>query len=413
MRYLILGILLLGVGNSDGKEGESAKLARTAMVSPWSPKVSEAVEVELSAGKLAGAVVLVAQSGAPKHLGAYGLRSLESGESMTVDTIFRIHSMTKAIVSAAALQQWEEGKFQLDDLISKYLPAFSEMKVWSEDGSTTAAGDEITVKDLFRHTSGLAYGFTAPEELVGVYSSPKLWGGDLGQFCDELAKIPLVHEPGQSWRYGVNTDVLGRLVEIWSGQPLDEYLQSEFFDPLKMTSTGFMIKEGDQVRFASVHSSGENGVTAGEDPLGQKYLLKPKMNSGGGGLVSTAMDYYQFLQMIADGGERFVHQFLKSETVELMTTNQLPDSVTQIFFDDEQRTKIGFGLGFSVVTGPSEGWDEAAPINEFGWGGAASCHYWVSPDDDNLIVITLEQTVPYNWNLERAMKPLVYELLGQ
>ncbi len=390
----------------------------SATVEVFDPEVDssvrQAVEEVMAEQKVAGSVTLVAQGGEIVSLLGHGVREINGGAKMTPDTIFRIHSMTKAIVSAAALQQWEKGEFQLDDPVAKYLPDYGEMGVWHESGKVTPPKRAITIKDLFTHTSGLPYGFTAPPELVEAYSSPKLWGGDLKQFCHELAHLPLVHEPGESWRYGVNTDVLGRLLEIWSGQPLDEYLQVAFFDPLQMSDTGFWIEnEADQNRFAPVHASRKNGVETGADPLGQKYLAEPKMISGGGGLVSTAKDYYQFLQMIADGGTRFDHQFLKAETVALMTANQLPKGVPQIFFGDEQRTKVGFGLGFSVVTGTSTGWDEAAPIDEFGWGGAASCHYWVSPKDDNLIVITLEQTVPYNWNLERAVKPVVYELLGK
>ena len=154
-------------------------------------------------------------------------------------------------------------------------------------------------------------------------------------------------------------------------------------------------------------------MVAGGDPLGQKYLDKPKLLSGGGGLTSTVSDYYEFLQMIADGGTRNGHVFLKPETVALMTGNQLPDKIPNIFFGEEQRTNVGFGLGFSVVMEKSADWDKAARVGEFGWGGAASCHYWVSPADDNLIVITLEQTVPYNWNLELALKPVIYKAIAK
>ena len=277
-------------------------------------------------------------------------------------------------------------------------------------GETKPASNPIRVIDLFRHTSGLPYGFTAPPSLVEPYSSPKLWGGDLEQFCDELAKLPLVHEPGEGWTYGVGTDVLGRLVEVWSGQSLDRYLAEHFFEPLGMLDTAFWIdSEEKKQRFAAPHQSAPGGVKPGRDPLGQSYLGAPKLVSGGGGLVSTASDYHAFLQMIADGGSAGGKTYLQPESVALMTTNQLPDGVPHIAFGDEQRFEIGFGLGFSVVTGESTGWDEDAPLKEFGWGGAASCHYWVSPEDENLLVITLEQTVPYNWNLERTLKPVIYE----
>ncbi len=406
MKALATSLFLLAVAASSPGREDTSSVAL--------PSVDAAANALVADGKVAGAVVLVAQDGEVIHRGAYGVRSLESGAAMTSDTIFRIHSMTKAMVSAAALQLLEQGKYSLEDPLSKHIPAFSEMKVLQEDGSVTPAEHEITIEDLFRHTSGLAYGFTAPEELVEDYSSRDLWGGTSDAFCEFLAEIPLVHEPGQSWCYGVNTDVIGRLVEVWSGQSLDAYLEENFFGPLKMKDTGFWIEGGPAAaRFASVHQSGKDGVKLGDDPLGQKYLEKPKMMSGGGGLVSTANDYYQFLQMIADGGTRFGHEFLKPETVKLMTTNQLPETISHISVGGENRTKVGFGLGFSVVTGFSKDWDEAAPVGEYGWGGAASCHYWVSPEDDNLIVITLEQTVPYNWNMEWTLKPVIYGALRQ
>ncbi|MEM1293805.1 MAG: serine hydrolase domain-containing protein [Verrucomicrobiota bacterium] len=374
-----------------------------------SPVVEEAVSQLLEAKKLAGAVTLVAQEGKVRHLQAHGLLSLDSDEPVKTNSIFRIHSMTKAIVSAAALQQLELGKYQLNDPVAKFIPAFEKLTLLN---SGEVAKRSMTVADLFRHTSGLAYGFTAPPELVPLYSSPKLWGGNLKQFCNHLATIPLVHEPGESWTYGVSTDVLGRLVEIWSGEELDQYLDEEFFQPLGMENTGFWIEDkSDFQRFAKTHMTTVEGINVSAEPWGKQNGEKPKLLSGGGGLVSTAEDYYQFLQMIVDGGMRNGHTFLKPETVTLMTSDQLPDKIANIFFGQEQRYQIGFGLGFSVVKGPSKDWDEAAALAEFGWGGAASCHYWVSPNDSNLIVITLEQTMPYNWNMEWTLKPLIYDVI--
>ena len=376
------------------------------------PALDVAVEDLLDDGSLAGGVTLVAQGGEVIHLQAHGLRNLETKEPMTTDTIFRIHSMTKAIVSAAALQQLEQGKFKLSDPVADFIPAFATPTVKSGKGDPKPASRTMTVEDLFRHTSGIAYGFTAPPRLAREYASLDTTGSDLESFCNQLAKIPLAHEPGESWTYGLSTDVLGRLVEIWSGMPLDEYLEKEFFTPLGMSDTGFWIdSESELARFAPTNQTTPDGIAPGNDPLGQKYLTKPRMISGGGGLVSTARDYYRFLQMIVNGGRFGDRIFLKPETVALMTSDRLPESIPNIFFGTEQRTDVGFGLGFSVVKGPSTDWDPDAALGEYGWGGAASCHYWISPKDDDLIVITLEQTVPYNWNMERALKPVIYEAL--
>lgn len=376
--------------------------------------VNEVVADLINDKKLAGAVTLVAHRGKVIHFQAHGMRSLKTGEAMTTDTIFRIHSMTKAIVSAAALQLHEQGKFALSNPVSKFIPTFADLLVFNPEGAPVRAKNAMRVEDLFRHTSGLAYDFTAPPELSKQLKSPAIWGGDLETFCDELAKIPLVHEPGEAWTYGVSTDVLGRLVEVWSGTSLDEYLAANLFEPLQMSDTGFWIKTDEgKKRFAGTHALMGGKLMGGGDLLGKRYFKKPTLMSGGGGLVSTANDYYKFLQMIADKGTAGVQQILTPESVAMMTSSRLPESIPQIYFGNEQRTRVGFGLGFSVVTGLSEGWDESAPVGEYGWGGAASCHYWVSPEDEDLIVITLEQTFPYNWNLERAIKPIVYEFVRQ
>ncbi|MEO0414484.1 MAG: serine hydrolase domain-containing protein [Verrucomicrobiota bacterium] len=375
--------------------------------------INESVKALIDSKKLAGAVTLVAYDGELIHLQAHGQQSLESKVPMNVDTLFRIHSMTKAIVSAAALRLREEGKLNLADPVSEYLPEYANSQIHHEQG-TAPAKNSIRVMDLFLHTSGLAYGFTAPPELKEAYGKEKLWAGDLTQFSKNAAKLPLMHEPNQGWTYGIGTDVLGRVIEVCSGKDLDVYLQEMVFDPMGMKDTQFWIRNSqDQKRFASVHKLGENGVESGADPLNQVYLKKPQMISGGGGLVSTANDYYQFLRAIAnDGKHPNGYQLLKPSSVELMTTNQLPDEIPNIYFGDEQRTHIGFGCGFSVVKRDTDfGAFKSSPAGEYGWGGAASCHYWVSPKDKNLIVITLEQTNPYNWNMEDTLKPVIYRAI--
>ena len=377
------------------------------------PPVNEAVGKLIVEKKLAGAVTLVAQGGKVIHLQAHGTQTVESDDPIKVDSIFRIHSMTKAIVSAAALKLHEEKKFALTDPVSKFIPAFAKTPVYAGDGKTVPVKNAMTVEDLFRHTSGLVYGWGAPGELKELYSDPKLKEGSLEDFCNGLAEIPLVFQPGEKWVYGYSTDVLGRVVEVCSGMPLDEYLQKEFFDPLGMKDTGFWIEsKQDKERFLATNQTTKEGVKEGKDTIGLKYHERPELISGGGGLVSTAQDYYKFLQMIADNGKAAGDKaILKPESVAMMTSNRLPKDIPNISFGEQNRTAIGFGLGFSVVTGHSKGWDEDAREGEFGWGGAASCHYWVSPKDDRLIVITLEQTFPYNWNMERAVKPIVYGAL--
>ncbi|MEM7697825.1 MAG: serine hydrolase domain-containing protein [Verrucomicrobiota bacterium] len=381
---------------------------RTVSDPALSPAINEAVLGILEQRKAAGSVVLVAQAGKIRHLVPSGQRSLASGERMTADTVFRIHSFTKAIVSAAALQLFEKGHYEFDDPISKWIPAFAEMQVMLSDGTVEAAANPITVADLLRHTSGLGYDFSVRPEIGQLYHDANLWSGSLADFCERLASVPLPHGPGEGWTYGVSTDVLGRLIEIWSGQNLDQYLSENFFVPLGMVDTGFTLSAAQQARFAGVHQTTLKGLAPGRDPLGRDYGERPTLLSGGGGLVSTARDYYAFLDMIVKDGERNGRRYLEENTVALMKTNQLPSTIEEISFREEKRFRVGFGFGFSVAEGPHPKWDKDAAEGEYGWGGAASCHYWISESDDDLIVITLEQTVPYNWNHERVLKPVIY-----
>jgi CubicO group peptidase (beta-lactamase class C family) len=225
-----------------------------------------------------------------------------------------------------------------------------------------------------------------------------------------LAEIPLLYQPGTQWVYGVNTDLLARVIEANSGQTFDAFLQSRLLTPLGMTDTGFHVPAAKAKRFSVVYSRASGKLLPVEQIKNSQFLNKPAHLSGGGGLVSTITDYARFLQMIANGGQFQGKQYLKKETVALMTTNQLPKEIPNISFGAQQRHGTGFGLGFSVRTAKDKRWAPHAPIGEYGWGGMASTHYWVSPKDD-LLVITMEQTLPYNWNLENTLKPIIYSAL--
>lgn len=356
-----------------------------------SPFAGVAPEVEklIDQNELAGGVVLVAQHGKVVHLSAHGLADLKSKTPMKTDTIFRIHSMTKSIVTAAALMLYEEGKFKLDDPVAKYIPAFGKR----DDAA------KITVQNLMTHTSGLSYNV-----------KKEWWNDDLESFTDKVAAAPLAHEPNTDWTYGVSIDVLGRLVEIWSGDTLDVFLTERIFKPLEMNDTGFFVPESKGDRFATLYKRGKDELTVIPESEDKNRFERPKLLSGGGGLVSTASDYFQFLNMIQNGGKAGKQRLLKAETVALMTSDQLPDAVPNIHFGDQQRIGVGFGLGFSVVKQESNEWDPDGRLGEYGWGGAASCHYWVLPSEE-LIVVTLEQTMPYDWSLEKALKPIIYEAI--
>jgi CubicO group peptidase (beta-lactamase class C family) len=379
----------------------SVALPQTAPPPPSVPAlIRNQVAPQIAAGRLIGAVTLVARDGEILDLQAHGLADRESARPMTTDTIFRIHSCTKAITSAAALMLFEEGKFQFDDPVSLWIPAFGELRIHEKDG-TRPAQEPLRIRHLLTHTSGISY------RKENVFSA-----GDNAAVAEAIARSPLEFEPGQGWTYGSSTDVLGRLVEIWSGQRINAFFAERIFQPLGMKDTAFFVPTEKRARLATLYQEqkGSSGLHASEESGLQPGAVPdqlPVFRMPGGGLYSTARDYYRFLQMIQNGGELDGTRLLRTSSVALMTTNQVPEGTGWIRFGKEVRDGFGFGFGFNVVAESSR-WDPDAKPGEFGWGGAASCHYWMHPDH-RLIVITLEQTMPYRWTLERALKGPLYD----
>ncbi len=372
-------------------------------------KVSAAMDELVKEKKLAGGIVMIARRGKIMHLQSHGMMDIEASQPMRDDAIVRIYSMTKAITTAAALKLCDEGKMHLDDPVSKHLPELKGCSVQGKDGPFVPE-QEMTVRDLMQHTSGLSYGAAGNEVADKLFRDANVLdpNSTLADMAGKLGKVPLTFEPGKDWRYGVSSDVLGRVVEVISGQPLDEYFQQHIFRPLDMKDTGFFVPDEKLERFAANYTSdGKGNLTLLDAPTKSAYRKSPRLLSGGGGLVSTARDYMRFLMMIANGGELNGVRILSKDTVALMTSNQLPESVGWIRFGTEVREGVGFSLGFSVRVKSSD-FDPQSRIGEYGWGGAASTHYWTSPKDD-LIVITLEQTMPYTFLTEFAVKGLIYD----
>jgi CubicO group peptidase (beta-lactamase class C family) len=358
--------------------------------------------------KIAGGIVLIAKNGKVVFHEPYGVLDLESKKPIERDTIFRIYSMSKAITCAAVLILHDEGKLDLQAPVSKYLPEFKDLKVRDGDKDRPAE-HEMTVEQLFLHTSGIPYGNPGGNETEKMYEAVNALNkdSDLALMIKKMGQISLPFEPGTDWQYGAGIDVLGRVVEVVSGQPLDVFLEERLFKPLGMTDTAFFVPDGKRERFATNYfSDGKGRMIILDDPTRSGYLRKPGLLSGGGGLVGTASDYMRFLLMIANEGKAGDKQILKPETVKRMQTNQVPESAGWVTFGPEERTGVGYGLGFSVTTEPHKN-NPHAKKNEYGWGGAASTHYWLSPDDD-LVVVTMEQRMPYSPETEVALKPVIY-----
>jgi CubicO group peptidase (beta-lactamase class C family)/Ca2+-binding EF-hand superfamily protein len=362
-------------------------------------QVKPAVQAFIDKEKIAGASVIVARKGKIALFETFGMMDKKAKKPMKQDTIFRFYSMTKPVTSVAAMMLYEEGKLKLDDPVSKYIPEFKSLKVYAESGKHAEQEREMSVRDLFRHTSGLTYGFFGNTPVDKMYRAGSVfdWDSSLQDMIDKLSEIPLLYQPSTKWHYSVSTDVLGYLVQKISGQSLDKFFKTRIFKPLKMKDTAFHVPAKKTERFAVCYGPNlTGGLKIVDNPNKSRYLKKPSLFSGGGGMVSTARDYMRFCQMLLNKGQLDGKRLLRPETVEMMTTNQLPDSI--------RRGKDGgFGLGFSVRLK-----DGKLPKGEYGWGGAASTHFWISPKDE-LIVIALSQYMPFSARLENAVKPIVYD----
>jgi len=395
-RLMLIVTLLCAVLSCIGYAGQlsAASPKDVGMSAEKLAGVKTAVQGLVDDKKVAGATVVVARKGKIAFFETFGMMDIAAKKPMAKDTILRFYSMTKPITSVAVMMLYEEGKIKLDDPVSEYIPRFKELKVYSESGNE-ALKRPMTIRDLLCHTSGLTYGFFGNTAIDQMYREKNVFDREssLEDMVDKLGEIPLLYQPGTRWHYSVSADVLGYLVEKVSGRPLDEFFEERIFKPLDMKDTAFYVPAEKVDRFAVCYSF---WLSVFDHPAASRYLKEPVMRSGGGGLVSTAPDYLRFCQMLLNKGQLDGKRLLRAETVEMMAENQLPEGVTR-------EDSGGFGLGFSVRTE-----DGRFPKGEYGWGGMASTHFWISPKHD-LIVIALSQRMPYSGQLEDAVKPIIYD----
>lgn len=375
----------------------------------------------LDSNKIAGTITLVSRRGKVAHLSTLGKMDLERDKPMREDTIFRIYSMSKPITSVALMMLYEQGIFQLNDPVHKFIPEFRDLQVYGSGNHpmflTEPSQRAMTIKDLLTHTSGLTYGFMERTNVDAAYRKLDVGGakagGSLKEMIDKLSNLPLEFSPGTKWNYSVATDVCGYLVEIMSGMKLDEYFKEKIFEPLGMVDTDFYVPEEKTDRFAANYFRFPNKkVVREDDPENSRYNKPNTFLSGGGGLVSTVADYLRFCEMLLGKGQRDGVRILGPRTLAMMTMNHLPggqdlEDLTLSTFTQTDNEGFGFGLGFSINLGP----DKAAQIGsagEFAWGGAASTAFWVDPVED-LIVIFLTQFMPNaTFNFRGQLKTLVY-----
>jgi len=378
-------------------------------------RTQSAIQKLVDEERIAGGIVAVARRGKVVQFETCGMMDIEDQKPMRRDTIFRIYSMSKPITSVAAMILYEEGKIKLDDPVSKYIPQFKKLDVVAdpdaEEVTAVPAEREMTVRDLMRHTSGLTYGIFGNTNVDKLYRKSiqlSAGGETLNRMTEKLAAIPLLYQPGSKWHYSVSTDVLGRVVEVASGQSLDKFLADRIFKPLGMEDTAFYVPADKIGRFSTNYGPDpQGGLRPIDEPETTRYAKIPSFFSGGGGLVSTASDYMRFCLMLLNKGRVGDGRLLKAETVEVMTKNQLPEQAFPI--GSGERAGVGFGLGFSVRVDRSSA-ASASRVGEYGWGGMASTHFWISPNDE-MAVVVLTQHIPYSNQAERAVKPIVYDAI--
>jgi CubicO group peptidase (beta-lactamase class C family) len=419
--YVLL-IVSIAVGWPDQGRAEQPRPAPSSLSSSLSheklERVGDYIRQEIAAGTIPGAVILIQQHGHPVYFESFGVRDVESRRSMTADTIFRIYSMSKPITSVAAMMLVEDGKLALHDPIAKYIPAFENVKVGvektDESGKPALALEPlnrpITIEDLLRHTSGLTYGFYGNNAVRRIYANSDMFDGDFDNatFAERLARLPLAEQPGTRWDYGHSTDVLGRVIEVVSGQSLYQFDKQRLLDPLGMSETAFGVTDTtQQPRLAQPMPQDPLGPVAGiKDPT-----VPRRWESGGAGMVGTIGDYARFAQMLLNGGELDGRRYLKPETIALMASDHIgPETKIardQIYFPGETS---GFGLGFAVRTSVPA--NTSWPLGEYRWDGAGGTFFFIDPRDD-MFTIFMVQLPMQGGRLQQALKTLIYDAIAR
>ena len=415
---LVLGIGLLSVEPvaAQGHHGHHALARDLGHADPAAVGLSAERLARLDAGmqrlvdegKLAGVVTMLSRNGKVAFVDTVGVQDVESGAPMAADSIFLIYSMTKPITAAALMMLYEEGKWQIDEPVSNFIPELADLRVHAgeyADGSPVheAATRSMTMRELLTHSGGLDYGFDN-HPVARAYREQGVLDADapLQDMIDKLGELPLRFQPGTQWHYSISVDVQGYLVEKLSGQPFDEFLLDRIFEPLGMVDTGFFVPAGDVDRAARIHQDGDEGLELADNEV---RTLPPAGPSGGGGLYSTAGDYLRFMQMLLNGGELGGTRLLSPRSVEIMRTNHLlPGPLAT------RPAGRGFSFGFEVVTDAAAA-GEAYGDGTYRWGGAAGTWFWIDPATDLAFVGMIQHRGTAVGEVQSLSRNLVYGAL--
>lgn len=389
---------------------EYAAAETVGMSSERLERINPVLQGYVDDGHLAGAVSMVARHGKIVHFEKFGTLNMETSQPIELDSIFRIYSMSKPITTVAAMQLYEQGKFQLNDPVEKYLPEFKNILVLTEDGKLEKQNRPFTIQMLMSHTAGLTYGVFGNTPVDQQYRKANILNNkDIAEMVTELGKIPLQYQPGTRWHYSVSVDVLGRLVEVISGQSFDQYLEDHIFTPLGMDDTFFEVPADKLSRFGTNHryNPQTQKLEISDYPATSQFANDVTFFSGGGGLLSTTEDYMKFSQMMLNGGEFNGARIISRKTVDFMSQNHLNGIFANRSGENGQnRPGAGFGLGFGVIVDPPQS-GVISSKGEYYWGGAAGTIFWIDPVED-LISIVMIQHMNVQVPLRNTFKALTY-----
>ena len=392
---VLLNLSIIGIHADEFKHGDPESVG---MSSERLERVTAVMQDYIDNEVLAGIHVLIARKGTIVFDMPLGTRGMDDDRPLTKDALYRIFSMTKPVTAVAAMQLYEQGEFKLTDPVAAHIPEFAELKVFAQDGEHTPVQNPMTMRHLLTHTAGLGYGLSAWHAVDRMFRQNRVLGSEnLDEMATKLKSIPLKFEPGARWDYSAAVDVTGLVVQRLSGQGFDEYLEQEIFEPLGMVDTFFQIPEEEHARLLPNHNWAP-GEEEGEfrvvmRPVGENEYRSVTFYSGGGGLISTGMDYLRFAEMLRAGGELEGARILSPLTIDYMTQNHLPVAIGGAGAGEgptatptrEQRSSFGFGLGFGVNTDPVASGHLSSP-GEYYWGGAAGTIFWVDPVEELVVV---------------------------
>lgn len=383
-------------------------------------RITELSQQYVDSSRVAGIVTMIARNGKIVYFDATGSRSMDDATPVKKDDLFRIYSMTKPITAIAAMQLYEQGKFHLNDPVTKFIPELKDLQVMENDSILKSNTQTMTMQQLLTHTAGFSYGFNPLDPVDQAYGKAKLWTSkDLDDFVQRIATLPLKYEPGEKWHYSIAVDLTGLIVERISGETLAGYFQKHIFDPLGMKDTFFEVPEEKKARFLPNHYFNPKTqkpvtITQIEDSAMSDYF-EVTLYSGGGGLVSTAMDYMLFSECLRNGGMLNGKRIIGPKTLKFMTQNHLGASIKsggtgENINSDSISSGFGFGLGFGIMTDATQR-GVIGSKGEYNWGGAAGTVFWIDPVEE-IVVVSMIQLMSSPWNLRGDLKVATYQALN-